>query len=253
MKKIIYLVLIIPFFGFSQSYKIEYKVKLNHSERKGVLTINEEETSYYYEVSNKDETKRKKSEQDGNYQYTITLGSKTNNKRHQIYYKQKDTLLNIDYINTKKVLCYEKFPNMKWKIQNDTKTISNYICTKAETTFRGRKYTAWFTSEIPIRFGPWKFNNLPGLIMQVYDETQSFTWSATKIDFTNTYEKLIIAQDLKKKSLKEFVEEKEKRNKERGSQVLLKYLERGAKISGRKYNRGRELKFEWEIENEKKQ
>ena len=165
MKRAIYLVLIIPFLGFSQSYKIEYKVKLNHSERNGVLTLNENETPFYYEVSNKGETKRKKSEQDGSYQYTITLKSKNNNKRYQIYYKQKDTLLNIDYINNEKVLCYENFPNMKWEIQNDTKTISNYICAKAETTFRGRKYIAWFTTEIPIRFGPWKFNDLPGLIL----------------------------------------------------------------------------------------
>jgi GLPGLI family protein len=252
MKKIIYLILIIPFFGFSQSYKIEYQIKLNHSERNGFLTLNENKTPFYYEVSNKGETKRKKSKQDGNYQYTITLGSKTNNKRYQIYYKQKDTLLNIDYISNEKVLCYEKFPNMKWKIHDNTKTISSYICTKAETTFRGRKYIAWFTSEIPIRFGPWKFNNLPGLIIQVYDETQLFTWNATKIDFTENSEKFIsIDKDLIKISLKEFVKRDEEIKKRRGSQLLLKYLERGAEVSGHKHNRGRELKFEWEKEKKK--
>jgi GLPGLI family protein len=251
MKKIIYLILIIPFFGFSQSYKIEYKVKLNHLERNGFLTLNENETPFYYEVSNKGETKIKKSAKDGDYQSTIVLGSKTNKKRFQIYYKQKDTLLNIDYISNQKVLCYEKFPNMKWEIQNDTKTISNYICTKAETIFRGRKYIAWFTTEIPIRFGPWKFNNSPGLILQIYDETQSFTWSATKIEFNKNIEKLEIDTDLKKISLKEFIEENKKSKKKRGSQLILKYLERGAKLSGRKYNRGRELKFEWEEEKKK--
>jgi len=45
--------------------------------------------------------------------------------------------------------------------------ISDYNVTKAKVEFRGRKYEAWFSEEIPINAGPWKFFGLPGLILEV--------------------------------------------------------------------------------------
>lgn len=64
-----------------------------------------------------------------------------------------------------------KEPNIKqnWKITDETKEIAGYECQKATCTFRGRNYIAWFTREIPVNEGPWKFNGLPGLIVKVYD------------------------------------------------------------------------------------
>lgn len=57
-----------------------------------------------------------------------------------------------------------------WRIDDKSDTlIMGYRCTKAHTRFRGRNYTAWFTPEIPLNDGPYKFRGLPGLIMLVYD------------------------------------------------------------------------------------
>lgn len=55
-------------------------------------------------------------------------------------------------------------------------TILDYKCHKALTSFRGRDYVAWFTLDIPISNGPWKFGGLPGLILQVSDSKKHYVW-----------------------------------------------------------------------------
>ena len=69
-----------------------------------------------------------------------------------------------------------------WEILPDTDTIMYYTCQKAITTFRGRKYEAWFTPDIPVNDGPWKFCGLPGLILKVFDHRQHYLFECTSIE-----------------------------------------------------------------------
>lgn len=89
----------------------------------------------------------------------------------------------------------------KWNISQDTAIILNYSCMKATSHFRGRDYIAWFTTEIPINDGPWKFFGLPGLILQIDDTENIFKIKAIglekiaqmryqKPDNTSNYEKM---------------------------------------------------------------
>lgn len=64
----------------------------------------------------------------------------------------------------------EPIPEMEWNITNTTKNIGSFITQLATTQFRGRVYNAWFTQEIPISDGPWKFSGLPGMILEVISE-----------------------------------------------------------------------------------
>ncbi|PQA92049.1 GLPGLI family protein [Chryseobacterium shigense] len=61
----------------------------------------------------------------------------------------------------------------EWKILPDKQKIGEYNTQKAITSYGGREWTAWFTSEIPFQDGPYKFYGLPGLIVKMEDATGS--------------------------------------------------------------------------------
>ncbi len=41
---------------------------------------------------------------------------------------------------------------------------------------------AWYTTEIPINDGPYKFFGLPGLIIKLYDEKEHYVFEMTKLE-----------------------------------------------------------------------
>ena len=57
----------------------------------------------------------------------------------------------------------------EWKISSEKEKIGEFTGQKATTSFGGREWTAWFSSEIPIPDGPYKFHGLPGLIIKIED------------------------------------------------------------------------------------
>jgi len=81
-------------------------------------------------------------------------------------------LLKIPKMNDRFRFTQEK-DLFNWKIEEERKSIQAYKVQKATTTFAGRDYIAWFAPEIPISDGPYKFNGLPGLILEIHD-TQNY-------------------------------------------------------------------------------
>lgn len=65
---------------------------------------------------------------------------------------------------------------LNWKIQSEITNIGNYICQKAQVTYGGRNWTAFFTKDIPINDGPYIFQGLPGLIVYISDESQDYVF-----------------------------------------------------------------------------
>lgn len=86
----------------------------------------------------------------------------------------------------------EPLLQQKWIIQKEKTTILGYLAQKATCTFAGRKYVAWFTSEIPLSLGPWKFNGLPGLILKVEDVGRNYKFEIVGLRKINTGELLKI-------------------------------------------------------------
>lgn len=62
---------------------------------------------------------------------------------------------------------------IKWNISSEKEKIGEWNAQKAEVDFAGRHWIAWFSTEIPIQDGPYKFNGLPGLIVKIEDKTGS--------------------------------------------------------------------------------
>lgn len=72
---------------------------------------------------------------------------------------------------------------LKWNTNySDTKAILGYICHKATTIFGKRIYTAWFTKDIPISEGPYRFKGLTGLILEASDVKNFHSFKAIGIE-----------------------------------------------------------------------
>lgn len=80
----------------------------------------------------------------------------------------------------------DRFEKINWELKEDTKQIGSFECQKAVGNFRGRNYIAWFTTQIPVSFGPWKLQGLNGLILEAYEEYGLYSAVATEINIYRT-------------------------------------------------------------------
>ena len=94
-----------------------------------------------------------------------------------------------------RLYCYDKVGNVlyryiepdklfTWKISQEKTNIAGYACQRATTEFAGRVFEAWFTREVPISEGPYKFYGLPGLIVKVHDSDNYYSFELTKLSKT---------------------------------------------------------------------
>lgn len=85
----------------------------------------------------------------------------------------------------------EATPKIEWNISAETKNIGEYLVYKATGKFRGRDYTVWFTTDIPLPFGPWKLQGLPGLILEAYDTHKEIFWYFKALEYPTEYAHLL--------------------------------------------------------------
>ena len=180
-------------FCMAQSYKIIYELqwkpdsKINKTETElTTLLTTKDEVSFFesYDLFRADSTATK-----------AVLDMRKRNDGQLRFPTMKDDakfreLIVKDFKN-KKYTTERKFYNksfsieyscpMKWKISNEKSQIFGYNVQKAELNFRGRSWTAWFTNDIPISDGPYKFYGLPGLILKISDKTNDYKFDIVGI------------------------------------------------------------------------
>ncbi|HLV15042.1 MAG TPA: GLPGLI family protein [Xanthomarina sp.] len=145
--------------------------------------------------------------------------------------------------------------NIKWQLLSEKKVIDDIECYKATTNFRGRKWEAWYAPSLPYPAGPYKFGGLPGLIINLSDETKKYNFAVTKIEFLkeelyqNKFDFFKNIPYDQIQSLKEFTIEREKIISEFFESEI---RERGSERTREKQDRkGIELIYEWEEEPKK--
>lgn len=79
----------------------------------------------------------------------------------------------------------EETVSPSWTIKDSIATILGYDCIMATADYRGRRWTAFFSPEIPISEGPWKLIGLPGLILKAHDSKNEYSYEATEINTSN--------------------------------------------------------------------
>jgi len=115
----------------------------------------------------------------------IPHNSEKGSYAYEIFKNSTDKSMTVTYNRTslnQNFLYKDSTNDLNWKFTNEKNEILSYPCQKAITFFRGRTYEAWYAESIPINDGPWKFNNLPGLIMKVSDSQNHFIFECVGIE-----------------------------------------------------------------------
>ncbi|WP_153397123.1 GLPGLI family protein [Chryseobacterium vaccae] len=91
-----------------------------------------------------------------------------------------------------KPVYYQEDRPVKWEITNIVEKQNGYSAQKAIVNFGGRTWTAWFTKDIAISDGPYKFSGLPGLIVKLEDDKGDYKFDLVKkIMVNNAFEEAV--------------------------------------------------------------
>lgn len=91
-----------------------------------------------------------------------------------------------DSAGTEQYVVEEPIETIEWSLVEDsTKNVIGYECVMATADYHGRRWTAWFTPEIPVQAGPWKLSGLPGLILEADADNGVYSFVATGINTTD--------------------------------------------------------------------
>lgn len=89
--------------------------------------------------------------------------------------------------------CEEPAEKPRWTLTQDTLSLLGYRCTRATTQFKGRQWSAWYTTDIPVSEGPWKLCGLPGLILKAEDDEGHYRFTADGLEQSHGTEPILFS------------------------------------------------------------
>lgn len=165
------------YYCYSQQ-QFNYNFHIDDTVREGTLFFDAKENTAMY-LDKLTTTKRiPKDNADENDEADIVANFSANiigyflkNNNHVLF---TYNLFDVDY------LVDDELPKMEWQLTAEKREFDKLTCYKATTKFRGRNWTAWYSPDISINYGPWKFYGLPGLIVEIKDDSNRFAFTLTE-------------------------------------------------------------------------
>lgn len=85
-------------------------------------------------------------------------------------------------VSTSKLKYEEPLPTIDWQMTDSTRTICEYECQQAIGKVYGRTWTVWYATDLPLNYGPYVLQGLPGLILAAKDSEGLFEYVAVGIE-----------------------------------------------------------------------
>lgn len=101
--------------------------------------------------------------------------------------ENKETIQRTAGLLTQKYQYEEDCPKLEWEVLKGDTTIAGYHCNKAKTNLFGRDYIAWYSTDVNMPYGPYKFNGLPGLVFCIMDTQGHFEFTLNGLQKANKY------------------------------------------------------------------
>ena len=79
-------------------------------------------------------------------------------------------ITSVETVPPYRYLTSEKIEKINWTLQAEYDTICGHLSQKATGRYGGRLWMVWFAGNLPTRWGPWRLNGLPGLIMRAVSD-----------------------------------------------------------------------------------
>jgi len=171
------LLLLFPFFISAQTHRFiyEYQFKSDSlakelTKENMILAINPDEIKFYpYFFAENDSINKLKNNNNSSWDDLLPVITRSRNTNKNTSYVLLNDLFSVQTVDP-----------INWKLSTEIKKVGNYSLQKATTTFGGRNWTAWFNTEINLNEGPYKFRGLPGLIFEISDDRNNFSFSLVK-------------------------------------------------------------------------
>ncbi|MFZ4928245.1 GLPGLI family protein [Chryseobacterium sp. Mn2064] len=151
------------------TYELQYRQEPTQEYRKNLmnLDISSKSVKFYDKDFADYDVKNKESNQSISHYST---------KTDQVLERKPDSFDNKWYRDFFDYFVVKTHDEMKWKLLQETKEYNGYKLQKATTDFGGRSWNAWFSNDVNIKEGPYKFRGLPGLIFILEDTDQNFIY-----------------------------------------------------------------------------
>jgi len=170
-------------FVYQVTMKPDAENKSDIKTENAYLDISAEKSLFYSENRYKRDSILQKAFQGGGGRGSVSREQMEGVRTHINYSVEKDKVSQKTYFKDRigrDVYVYEEDRPLNWKMSSETTKIGEYKVQKATTDFAGRKWTAWFTTDLPYQDGPYKFGGLPGLIVKVEDDNGDYSFDLMK-------------------------------------------------------------------------